>query len=83
MFFLIGSLLCCFRCFPLGLYSDSGEVEVILAGFGLGSDKRVDAAMYQTALDGQNADAVLRTRCRCNGVNFTGLVDRTEYMVPA
>jgi hypothetical protein len=33
----------------------------------LGFERRVDAAISQTALEGQNAHAVIGTRCRRNG----------------
>jgi hypothetical protein len=33
----------------------------------VGFERRVDAAIYQTVLKDQNADAVIGTRCRCNG----------------
>jgi hypothetical protein len=33
----------------------------------LGFERRVGAAIYWTASEDQNADAVTGTRCRCNG----------------
>ena len=38
-----------------------------LARCRLGFERRVDAAIYRTALEGQNAHAVIGTRCECNG----------------
>ena len=32
----------------------------------VGFERRVDAAIYRTASEDQNADAVIGTRCRCN-----------------
>lgn len=71
MFFLSGSLLlllscvCC--CSPPGLYSHSDESGEVWTRCRLGFERRVDAAIYRTALEDQNADAVIGTRCRCNG----------------
>ena len=58
---------CFCRCSPPGLYSHSDELIVTEARCRLGFERRVDAAIYQTILKDQNADAVIGTRCRCNG----------------
>lgn len=53
----------CFCCSPPGLYSHSDESDEVWTRCRLGFERRVDAAIYETALDGQNADAVIGTRC--------------------
>ena len=73
LFFLFsGSSVLCSRCAaccsPPGLYSHSlDEPFVIEARCRLGFERRVDAAISQTALEGQNAHVAIGTRYRRNG----------------
>ena len=72
-FSLLGPLLLLLRLslllmlLSIGLYSHSDESDEVWTRCRLGFERRVDAAIYRTAFVGQNADAVIGTRCRCNG----------------
>ena len=82
-----GLCFCCCRCVcccsPPGLYSHSDESAEVWTRCRLGFERRVDAAIYQTALEGQNAHAVIGTRCGWQRVNSMRLVERTGCTVAA
>jgi multidrug efflux pump subunit AcrB len=68
-----------------GLYSHSDEPLAVQARCRLGFERRVDAAISRTALEGQNAHAVIGTRCGRNGYQslLEGLVFRRRTFIPA